>query len=68
MTDSVKDALNVDQDGKDIAVPATPNSTISQDNGEGLGEDLKCISDAMNSSGRASEEERRPSKASYSIW
>ena len=40
MTDTVKDALNVDQVSKDLAVPGTPKNNISQDNGEGLGEDL----------------------------
>ena len=40
MTDTVKDALHVDQVSKDLAVPGTPKSIISQDIGEGLGEDL----------------------------
>ncbi len=54
MMDSVKDSLNVDQDGTHIAIPGTPKSNQSQNNGEGLAEDLKFISG--NSSGRAIEE------------
>ncbi len=55
MTDNVKDSLQVDQVARDLAVPGTPKSNSSQDNGEGLGEDLKFIDDKQ-SSGRASSE------------
>ena len=54
MTDTVKDALNVDLVSKDLAVPGTPKSNISQDNGQGLGEDLNLIAVTPNSSRRAS--------------
>mgnify|MGYP000709695948 CR=1 FL=1 len=60
MTDNVKDSLQVDQVARDLAVPGTPNSNSSQDNGEGLGEDLKNID--KQSSGRASSEGQRKKK------
>ena len=62
MTDTVKDGLNVDQVSKDLAVPGTPNSNISHDNGEGLGEDLIFMAGTPNSSGRASLAEEGPKK------
>ena len=65
MTDNVKDSLQVDQVARDLAVPGTPNSNSSQDNGGGLGEDLKDI-DEKQSSGRASSEgQRKKKKFSY---
>ena len=60
MTDNVKDSLQVDQVARDLAVPGTPKSNSSQDNGEGLGEDLKNID--KQSSGRASSEGQRKKK------
>ena len=54
MMDSVKDSLQEAPDGTHIAIPGTPKSNQSQDNGEGLGEYLNFISG--NSSGQASEE------------
>ena len=62
MTDNVKDALNADQVPRDLAVPSTPKSHSSQDNGEGLGEDLNFIASTPNSSGRASLAEEGPKK------
>ena len=62
MTDNVKDGLNVDQVSRDLAVPGTPKSNISQDNGEGLGEDLNVIAGTLNSSKRASGGEEGPKK------
>jgi hypothetical protein len=61
MTDNVKDSLQVDQVARDLAVPGTPNSNSSQDNGGGLGEDLKDI-DEKQSSGRASSEGQKKKK------
>ncbi len=62
MTDTVKDALNVDQVSKDLAVLGTPKSNIAQDNGEGLGEDPNLIAGTPNSSRRASGAEEGPKK------
>ena len=62
MTDTEKDGLNVDQVSKDLAVPGTPKSHSSQDNGEGLGEDLNFIASTPNWFGRASLAEDGPKK------
>ncbi len=62
MTDNVKDGLNVDQVSKDLAGPGTPKSAISQDNGQGLGENLNLIAVTPNSSRRAIGGEEGPKK------
>ena len=47
--------------GIDVPIPpGTPKSNSSQDNGEGLGEDLNFIASTPNSSGRASLAEEGP--------
>ena len=58
----MKDALQGPRDGMDVLLPGTPKSIISQDNGEGLGEDLNLIAGTPNSSGRASVAEEGPKK------
>ncbi len=55
MMDSVKDSLQEAPDGTHIAIPGTPKSNQSPEEGAGLGEDLENITGG--SSGEASEEE-----------
>ncbi len=73
MTDIVKKSLQGFQEGGGIDVPippGTPNNNSSQDNGEGLGEDLNFIASTPNSSGRASLalKSLQCHLVSFSVW